>query len=108
MKVGIIGFGMMGHVHFNAWQKQTDVEITALCDITFAEGKKQQKIEGNIGTADELNLDGIHLFSDCDKMLADCDLDAVSIALPTFLHSEFTIKALNAGVNVLCEKPMAM
>jgi predicted dehydrogenase len=41
-------------------------------------------------------------------MLAEADLDAVSITLPTFLHCEFTLKALKAGVHVLCEKPMGL
>ena len=41
-------------------------------------------------------------------IVAEANLDAVSITLPTYMHRDFTIKALEAGVNVLCEKPMAM
>ena len=41
-------------------------------------------------------------------MLADGKLDAVSVALPNFLHAEVAIAAMRAGLNVLCEKPMAM
>ncbi|UCF42948.1 MAG: Gfo/Idh/MocA family oxidoreductase, partial [Planctomycetota bacterium] len=43
-----------------------------------------------------------------DKMLADAKLDALSITLPTYMHKDFTLKALEAGLNVLCEKPMAL
>jgi 1,5-anhydro-D-fructose reductase (1,5-anhydro-D-mannitol-forming) len=43
-----------------------------------------------------------------EKMLAEEQLDAVSITLPTFMHRDFTVKALEAGLHVLCEKPMAM
>jgi len=42
------------------------------------------------------------------EMLSEAELDAVSITLPTYMHRDFTIKALKAGVNVLCEKPMAL
>jgi predicted dehydrogenase len=41
-------------------------------------------------------------------MLAKANLDAVSITLPTYLHPKTSIKALSAGVNVMCEKPMAL
>lgn len=47
-------------------------------------------------------------FGDFDDFLASSDLDVVDICLPTHLHREFTVKALEAGKHVLCEKPMAL
>jgi len=108
IKVAIIGFGFMGRTHLQAWQDLPDVNVVAICDQAFADGKPIADIVGNIDTTDPLNLDGIQTFSDCNKMFADLELDAVSIALPTFLHCEYALKAFEAGIHVLCEKPMAL
>ena len=107
IKVGIIGLGFMGHMHFGCWKSTKDAQLVAICDI---EPDKRQggAVAGNVaGTEDKLDLTGITAYADIDEMLAAENLDAVSITLPTHLHAQATIKALNAGVNVLCEKPMA-
>ena len=46
-------------------------------------------------------------FGDYDRLLEDKTLDAIYVATPASLHAEWTIKALNAGYHVLCEKPFA-
>lgn len=46
--------------------------------------------------------------TDMDDMLKNEQLDFVDIALPTYLHAEASIKAMEAGFHVLCEKPMAL
>jgi predicted dehydrogenase len=47
-------------------------------------------------------------YDDYDRFLAAGSVDAVYIALPNHLHCEYTVRAANAGANVLCEKPMAV
>ncbi len=47
-------------------------------------------------------------YQDYDKLLHSGEIDAVYIAEPNSLHSSFTIRAANAGVHVLCEKPLAV
>jgi len=51
---------------------------------------------------------GVRCYYDSDELLADEDIDAVYIAIPTYLHCRETIKAAKAGKHVLCEKPLAM
>jgi predicted dehydrogenase len=109
VRVGIIGLGFMGKMHFRCYSAMKDVKIVAICDIDKKKFKNTAGTAGNIKGADKpLNLKGIALYSNFDKMLAESDLDAVSITLPTYLHCEHTLKALAAGVNTFCEKPMAM
>ncbi len=109
VRVGILGLGFMGKMHFRCYKALEDAKIVAICDADESKFKDDSGTAGNISGAEEpLDFTGIELFTDFDKMLAETKLDAVSITLPTYMHRDFTVKALDAGVNVLCEKPMAM
>lgn len=105
IRVGIIGMGFMGRMHLRNWQAQDDVKIVAVCD---AQPINTESTGGNMDTGDSIDLEGISIYTDTRDMLADEELDVVSITLPTFLHKSISIQCLEAGVNVLCEKPMAL
>ena len=108
-RVGIVGFGFMGRQHLKCYRGLRGVQVAAICDGDKTRLKGSEKIEGNIGGDDAaLDLSDVALYTDFEKMLAEEQLDAVSITLPTFMHRDFTVKALEAGLHVLCEKPMAM
>jgi predicted dehydrogenase len=100
LKVGVIGTGHRAWAHINIIKKTIpDIEVAALADITPANLDRAATLAGSQAAR----------YSDYKKMLAEQKgLDAVLVAVPDFLHAEVTIAALNRGLNVLCEKPMAL
>ena len=109
LRIGIVGLGFMGKMHFRCYNSLNNVEIIAICDADTSRLQDTSGTAGNIsGAEDDLDLRNIALYSDLSKMLAEEKLDALSIASPTFLHASQTIEALNEGVHVFCEKPMAL
>jgi 1,5-anhydro-D-fructose reductase (1,5-anhydro-D-mannitol-forming) len=109
LKIGIIGLGFMGKMHFRCWKSLPDVQLTAICDIDPQKFASTAGAAGNIAGAEQpLDFSGVSFFTDAREMFRQVQLDAVSITLPTYLHAEYTTLALQSGVNVLCEKPMAL
>ena len=95
IKVGVIGIGM-GRLHMEGYAKDSRAEILAICDLN----KKEAEEFG-----EKYNVK--YVLTDYKEMLKLEELDAVSIAVPNYLHAPMSIDALKAGKNVLCEKPMA-
>lgn len=96
LKVGIIGAGNISKYHIDAYRKNPDVELYALCDINESRLKMMGEKYGVT-----------RLFTDKDEMLKLDELDAVSVCTWNSEHAPCSIAALNAGKHVLCEKPMA-
>jgi 1,5-anhydro-D-fructose reductase (1,5-anhydro-D-mannitol-forming) len=108
IRVGIVGFGFMGRQHLNCYRGLRGVQVVAICDRDKAHFKVSNKIKANVDGETDLDIADIATYTDFEKMLTEERLDAVSITLPTFMHRAFTVKALESGLHVLCEKPMAM
>ena len=107
LKVAIVGFGFMGRTHYGVWKKLRNAKVVCVCDSNLAQ--ITAKTKGNLDVADNSDLpSSVRVYDDFDKMLETEKLDAVDITLPTPLHPVMSIKALENGVNVLCEKPMAV
>jgi predicted dehydrogenase len=98
LKVGIIGVGGIAKgAHIPGYLRLNDkVEIVALCDIIEERAKKK---------ANELGVTKV--FTDYNEMLEMKEIDIISVCTPNYAHAPATIAALNAGKNVICEKPMA-
>lgn len=95
LKVGLIGLGNMGKLHLMNCLYIDNVEVTAVAD----KSKKALKRAKSVGVK--------NLFIDYRDLLAKSEVDAVIIALPNFLHLESVQLALEAGVDVFIEKPLA-
>jgi len=96
LRVGVVGLGM-GKYHIEKYLVDQDCEITAVCDPNTSLLKER---------AQEFGVE--NRFTDAAQMFASGMCDVVSIATPNKLHAPLTIAALDAGLHVLCEKPMAM
>ena len=96
LRVGVIGLGWAGQRHLEAYDALPGARVVALAGLEEAvreELAAQHGIERQVARWEELlDLD---------------DLDAVSVAVPTFLHAPIAIAALERGMHVLCEKPIA-
>jgi len=99
----------MGGSLVNYYRSNSGVSVKAICDLDEARLKNTGGVTGNIpGSENKLDLSGVDLYTDFNEMLDKSQLDAVSVTVPTYLHKELTIKALQKGLHVLCEKPMAL
>jgi len=103
VRMAVIGCGNMGRHHLRNILQQTDTtEIAVLCDPAPAAIEESAKIFAEAGQALPPNE------PDLQRLLADYDLDAVFIVTPHALHHDQAKACLEAGVDVLVEKPMAM
>lgn len=99
LRVGIIGSGGIAEgAHAPGYKAlPDDCELVACCDV------RPERAEA---FAERFDL--AHWYTDYRELLALPELDAVSVCTPPFMHRDATVAALDAGLHVLCEKPMAM
>lgn len=110
MRVAVLGLGFMGSTHLKAMKAVPDAEVAAVysSDELKLTGDLSG-IQGNIGgPGEKLDFANVRKYRDLSLVLADPDIEAVDICLPTHLHSQTAIHALRAGKHVLVEKPMAL
>jgi predicted dehydrogenase len=98
LRIGIIGVGWPGQRHIEGYQKHPNARIVALSDINTSAVEQVRT---------QYNVDGAKIYGDYHDLLADDEIDAVSICTPNFLHATMAIDALEAGKHVLLEKPLA-
>lgn len=97
LRIGLIGAGNIARTHLSSYRKNPNVEIAAICDIDFAKCN---------AAADMFNIP--QRFASVAEMLAGAKLDAADVCVWNCAHAECAIAALNAGLDTMCEKPMAM
>ena len=101
LKVGIVGIGFMGMIHYLAYQRIENVKVVALCESYAKErlAGDWTKIKGNFGPqGTQMDLTGIATYDNIEALLADPNVDVVDICLPPAGHAANTIAAeLRAG-----------
>ncbi len=110
VKIGTIGIGFMGMIHYYATKKVEGGEVVAICTRNPKKlAGDWRDIQGNFGPRGSIeDLSGIRKYNKIEDILADDDIDMFDLCLPTHLHKEITIACLKAGKHVLVEKPIAL
>ncbi len=100
LRAGVVGVGNIGQkTHIPAYVNLPDTQLVAVCDT---DSERLDTIAEKYGIAKE------YRFTNHEEMYANANLDVVSICTPTWAHFGQTIAALNSGIHVMCEKPIAM
>ena len=96
INVGILGCGKIAQVrHIPEYAENPDVELAAFYNPSRKRAEEQAEKYGG------------KVYDTAEELLADKSIDAVSICAANYAHAELSIKAMEAGKHVLCEKPMA-
>ena len=96
LKVGLIGCGFMGAMHANCYKNIAGAELVAVADI-----RKEKAEELAKGT-------NAVIYGDGKELLANANVDIIDICLPTFLHAEYAMLAMEKVKYVFVEKPVAL
>ncbi|TCC51478.1 Gfo/Idh/MocA family oxidoreductase [Kribbella pittospori] len=95
LRVGVVGLGWAGQSHMTAYESHPGIELVAIAG-------REPDLRAELGG--RFNIEAA--YESADSLLEHPKLDAVSVATPTFLHAPISIAALQAGLHVLCEKPL--
>lgn len=95
IRVAIVGAGFMGAAHTKAYSQIKDVKIAAVMDSDIDRAKK---------LAEAYGADAVTTLKDAIKL----GIDAVDICLPTRFHKEAILQSFEAGLDVVCEKPISL
>ncbi len=96
IKFAVIGQGHIGKRHADMVRRNPEAELIAVCDIAP---------KGQLGLNDlkELFYNSVE-----DLLAAHPEIEVVNVCTPNGLHAQHSLIALEAGKNVVCEKPMAL
>src|SRR6478672_12725689 len=110
LRVGLVGVGFMGWIHYLSYKKTKGVKLAAICTRNAKRlAGDWRGIQGNFGPpGEQVNLSGATKYTRLDDLLQDDAIDLVDICLPPNLHAQASVAALKAGKHVFVEKPMGL
>ncbi len=110
IKIGVAGLGFMGSMHLKALRNIPGAELAAV--VSSDEGKLSgdlSGIQGNLGgPGEKLDFSQVRKYRSVAEAIADPELDALDLCLPSDQHAPVAIAALRVGKHVFVEKPMAL
>jgi predicted dehydrogenase len=110
VRIGIVGVGFMGMIHYLAAMKLRGAKVAAICtrDPKKLSGD-WRGICGNFGpTGTRMDLGACKRYARLEELCGDPDIDLIDVCTPTDRHAEMARTALRAGKHVLVEKPIAL
>ena len=93
LRVGLVGTGGISRAHIPAWIAMEETQLVALCDI------RPEMME---------EFPEQHHYVNFGEKLDKENLDILDICLPTNLHVDYAVQAMERGIHVICEKPIAL
>lgn len=96
LKVGLIGCGFMGGMHSACYKVIDGVEVVAVADVRREKAEEVAKVHG------------AQIFASGEELINGADVDIIDICLPTYLHTEHAVMAMNKVKNVFIEKPVCL
>lgn len=96
LKIGLIGCGFMGTMHANCYQNIPGVELAAVADVRRDVAETLAKGTNAV------------IYGDGKDLIANADVDIIDICLPTYLHAEYAMLAMERVSYVFVEKPVAL
>jgi UDP-N-acetylglucosamine 3-dehydrogenase len=94
LRTAVIGTGNMGENHVRVYDELEDAELVAIAEISKKGGELAKKY-------------GCRHYRGYQEMIDSEDLDAISICVPTSIHSEVALACIEKGIHILVEKPIA-
>lgn len=99
LRVLLVGAAFSADLHADGYSRIMDkVQITGICD------RNTERVRA---LAQRYGFTGYTAYEDIDTAITACPCDLVDICLPNFLHHDVAIRALEAGRDIICEKPLA-
>lgn len=96
LRIGVVGAGFWGRNHVRVLGELPDARVEAVCDIVEERAKT---VATKYGVP--------NYYSNLDEMLRKAEIDALTVCTPSISHAEVAVKALDAGLHVFVEKPLA-